>query len=790
MIIYLLALGIFSGSPLRAADEISATVAVPQSIPPYYQMDDKGNLSGFAIDVMEHLAAQSNISISYTVLPTWQRTMNALLDGQADLIPNVSITPERQVWINFTSPVETFAVSIFVRSDNYSISSTQDLWNSRVATVRSNVGAQMTSQIEGVQMVTFNDPEEALFCLLSGNCDALIYHQPVIVKLARDIRLDQHIKTVGEPLAEVKRAIAIRIGREDLLERLQPAVEEFIGSSEYQRIYTKWFGTPTPFWTIKRTILTMGTISLLIILAILSWRNRTFRTVNEKLLDSIRKQEEAQKEREKLIAAIEQASENILITDTNGTIEYVNPAFSHCSGYSPDEAIGQTPSILNSGQHDRQFYQQIWQTISQGQPWQGQITNRRHDGRLFEESKSITPVRDQSGRITNYVAVSHDITDQLQLEKQLRQSQKMEALGRLASGIAHDFNNILAIIMGYAEMGRDEPGSARYHEEIILAGERAKELVNQILAFSRQTDQELKPMPIVPMLRDSLKMLRSSIPRSISFETDLPDDQLCVLGDPTLIHQIMMNLCTNAYHAMRESGGTLKVSLQTTQSGNNFHAGSLPPGPCIQLTVSDNGHGIAPEHIEHIFDPYFTTKDQGEGTGLGLSIVLKAIERLGGRINCHSELDKGTTFIIHLPIVASMDTQTAPATDQPIPTGREHIVVVDDERDVREVLKRVLKNLGYEVTVLANASDALQAISANPEKYDMLITDMNMPQMSGLELSQTLLRSRNDFPIILCTGFSDQIDAQRAHSLGIKGFITKPFNKNDLARNIRGILDN
>ncbi|MDG4474997.1 response regulator [Thiovibrio frasassiensis] len=381
------------------------------------------------------------------------------------------------------------------------------------------------------------------------------------------------------------------------------------------------------------------------------------------------------------------------------------------------------------------------------------------------------------------------------LEAQLRQAQKMEAIGTLAGGIAHDFNNILAAILGYTELAKQKmiPESEPDHclGEVLKATSRAKGLVQQILAFSRKGEQEMKPMRIQCVVKEALKLLRASIPSSIEIQQRIAPDCLPILADPTRIHQIIMNLCTNASHAMEAQGGTLSVLLENTALGEEeAQAHGLPAGGYVLLVVSDTGHGMGKEVLDHIFEPYFTTKEQGKGAGMGLAIVHGLVVGGGGKIIVASTLGQGTTFRIFFPQVSDKVAEEAhPEICSPSPKGSECIFVIDDEQAIVAMEKIALERLGYRVRLFADSEEALAAFRADPQGCDLVVTDQTMPHLSGMELAKAFLQIRPDLPIILSTGYSSQASEEDALRAGIRRFIMKPLNISQLATAIREILD-
>ena len=504
---------------------------------------------------------------------------------------------------------------------------------------------------------------------------------------------------------------------------------------------------------------------------------------------------QAEQERVLLATAIEQAAEGITIIDRDGTIQYSNPASESISGYTREELIGQNHSILRSSKYDKAFYEAMMDTLSRGEMWTGHMFNEKKDGTTYKVEASISPIRDNTGTIVYYVIIARDVTREADLETQLRQVQKMEAIGTLAGGIAHDFNNILAAIMGYHEMALyDVPegtSGRRNLEQVLKAGYRGKDLVKQIITFSRRRDEERRPMQISPIVKEALKLLRASLPTTIDFRQNIKTQSGMVLADPTQIHQVLMNLISNAAYAMREKGGVLEVSLTDVDIYPDDAAPPHPdlkPGPFLKLTVSDTGHGIEHAIIERIFDPFFTTKRPGEGTGMGLAVVHGIVKSYGGAILVDSEPGKGSTFDVFFPRI---EGNVLPEVDSaaPMPRGNEHILFVDDEADLADMVQQMLERLGYSVVAKTSSLEALEVFKVHPDQFDLVITDQTMPHMAGVDLAKELMRIRPEIPIILCTGFSEVISAEEAKTLGIREFLMKPFATRVLAETIRRALD-
>ena len=402
------------------------------------------------------------------------------------------------------------------------------------------------------------------------------------------------------------------------------------------------------------------------------------------------------------------------------------------------------------------------------------------------------PIFQRDGSVSKMI-IFRDTTELKSLETQLQQAQKMEAIGTLAGGIAHDFNNILSSVLGYTELAlEDTEEGTRLRENlqsVLSAGERARDLVKQILTFSRQGGKTFSPIPMKFITKEALKLLRATLPSTIEIHQDIQSDSL-VLGDPTQIHQIFLNLCVNADHAMREKGGILEVTLVDMELDSRFTAQhpELKPGPHLRLRVKDTGRGIPPHLLDRIFDPFFTTKDKGEGTGLGLSVVYGIVKAHGGAITVQSELGKGTLFNVFLPVIEKpLEKETS--VEKSFPTGNEKILFIDDEIPMVDLGKQMLESLGYDVTTRTSSIEALELFKARPDRFDLLMTDMTMPKLTGSELALKISEIRTDIPVILCTGFSHKITEEKAREMGIKAFLLKPILKGMLAETVRKVLD-
>ncbi len=496
--------------------------------------------------------------------------------------------------------------------------------------------------------------------------------------------------------------------------------------------------------------------------------------------------------------AVDRSSDAAFWIMQDGRFAYVNDAACRGLGYTREELLQMSVTEVDPNVTP-EIWSKDWLEAKKIGSLNSETQHRTREGKRFPVEVSGSYMR-FGGR--EYIcAFARDISDRkraeeekARLEAQLQQAQKMESIGTLAGGIAHDFNNILSPIMIHSEMAMaDLPHdhSVQYNlKQIFQSGERARDLVKQILTFSRMRQQERSPLRLGPIIKENIKLLRASLPSTIEINQDISVKSDTVLADPTQINQILMNLSTNAAYAMRENGGKLGICLidedLDQEAARRFH--DLPPGPYLRLTVRDTGHGMDPEVMKKIFEPYFTTKEAGEGTGMGLAVVHGIVKSYNGDITVESERGKGTTFHILLPRI---ETGISPAKEPlaRLPRGNERILFVDDEKTAVDVIQQMLERLGYDVEAWTSSMECLNAFRENPDAYDLVITDMTMPNMTGIELVREILGIRSRIPIILCTGYSDRINEEKARDMGIAAFIMKPIVMREIATIVRKVLD-
>ena len=512
----------------------------------------------------------------------------------------------------------------------------------------------------------------------------------------------------------------------------------------------------------------------------------TLATIFNRMADNMEKSHNSLQESEnKYRSMMEAMSDPVYICSPEFKIEYINQAMLQKIGRdATGELCFKAIFDLNKRCPWCRF-----DKIQQGQSMAFDIISP--DGNQFYHFSSAAIVH--SDGVISMLTVLGDTTELKKLENQLIQTQKLESIGVLASGIAHDFNNILTAINGYTEIAlmgtHDDLSLKKNLEKVLQASERARDLVSQILTFSRKSKEERKRVQIHLIIDEVIKFLHASLPSTINIQQQIDVENDTVLADPTRVYQILMNLCTNASHAMMQNGGILQINLKNITLDSNFTAPypNMEPGAFIELTVSDTGHGMSPDILNRIFEPYFTTKEKGSGTGLGMAVVHGIVESHNGCIKVDSEPGKGSTFYVYLP-VSVMDIKTEKEAKEPLPTGDERILFVDDEDALLEVGEQILKKLGYDVVGKTSSMEALELFRTKPDQFDLVITDMTMPDMTGDKLSKEFRKIRADIPIIIYTGYSESLPEEKAKGIGINAFIRKPIIIKDFANVVRKVL--
>ncbi len=519
---------------------------------------------------------------------------------------------------------------------------------------------------------------------------------------------------------------------------------------------------------------------------------------------SERKQAERdlQKSEEKFRLAFYNSPIGMALCNMDGSIIQTNPVYCRMLGYTETELKKVTFKDVTHPE-DLEKQMPYYEKCVQGEIDNYQLDKRyiKKDGEIIWVDMTVAITKDKAGQPRHALIMVKDITEvrmaeenRQRLESQLRQAQKMEAIGTLAGGIAHDFNNILGAIIGYSEMAifDTEKGSMVHSniEQVLKAGHRAKDLVKQILAFSRKSEQDKKIILITPIIKEVLKLLRASLPTTIEIRQHIDPSLGAIFADPTQIHQVMMNLGTNSAHAMENTGGLLEVrgsNVDLDDEAASQYTG-LVPGRYIRLAVSDTGHGIDSKALERIFDPYFTTKTKDKGTGMGLAVVHGIVKGHNGGLKVSSKPGRGTLFEILFPRTAS-EMQFDTIQMNSLPSGNEHILFIDDEETLIDLGENMLTKLGYQVTAHTSSIEAIEVFKDSPDEFDLVISDMTMPNMTGEMVANEINKIRPNVPIIICTGFSEQLSEKKIDTLGIKGLLMKPLTISELAKTVRKALD-
>ena len=772
------------------------TAVVLKDFPPLYQTDTNGNPVGFAIDFLEQVADRSGIRIRYKKAHSWADAMQMVRRGQGDFVPGIGISPARSKEFLFTREVESVPVSCFVRDHNEQIRGIDDLDGARTAVIRQSAADTRLKKRGNISLERFETIEGALFALLAGEVDAFVFPAPVLKKKARIIGVDDQIKVVGKPLVDLKRGYLFRRTDDAIVNYLNPHIESLVKSADYRRIYLKWYGTPDPFWTARKIFIIMLVLLAGSVIGLVVWRGISLSQVNRQLAENVQKlqfSQQALKTQQTYLRTLQDnAPDAMYLSDMKGRILEVNKQSSETLGYTREELLSLTVMEVDANYPSLSTLVEVWETLPLFESVHFDGVHKRRDGSTFPVEVNVTKIElDGEPRIFGF---ARDISERVRMESELRQSQKMQAIGQLAGGIAHDFNNMLAGIMGYADLLMDslpKDGTTEKHiQAIIQASERARGLVKQILTFSRRETQKMVSASLKPVVEEALKLLKASTPSSISITTELASDVPPVMLDSLKIHEAVMNLATNAVHAMGGKG-ELHVKLERrelTKTIAGQHS-EIHPGIWSVVTVSDTGCGMSEDVLANIFEPFFTTKAVGEGTGMGLSVVYGIMRSHEGDIVVHSAPGEGTAFDLYFPSSDVAPANNHKELEHRETGGNERILLVVDEEMLVDLGTQFLKSFGYAVTSFRSSVAALDAFRAAPDDFDLLITDQTMPTLTGAELIVKMREIKPRLPAILCSGYARGVAQDELVESDISGFVTKPFRKATLGKAVRDILD-
>ena len=791
------------------------TIAIETSYAPFAFVDENGISRGLVTEYVDLIEKKLNFKFKKVIAGSLNEILIKAQQKKIDVVNAVTKTPKRSEYLLFTDPVIEIPNAIIVRKDQKTPLKLEKMKNMKVSLVKDYAITEFVEKnfpdvavdpvaddLTALLKVSFNLTNAAIIDLATAS---YFVEQKGITNL--------HI--AGDAGYPIKLAIASRADW-PIANRIIEKGLFAISDKERSAIKKKWisFGPISLFESREFWIVTSAAIFvvLLIMAGIIAWNrvlkqriaNRTLQLQNE-LAERHRVEDSLRTSQQIIEGIIQSIPVRVFWKDENLFYLGSNKAFANDAGFAdPKDIIGRDDYQMGWREQAELYRADDRQVIESGQPKllieEPQTTP---EGNTLILLTSKMPLRNLTGEIIGVLGTYMDITERkraeeerLKLEERLRQAQKMESIGTLAGGIAHDFNNILYPLLGFSELLKEDiPADSplqNYIDEIFRATMRSKDLVKQILAFSRKSDQNAKPVRLEPLITEALKLLRSSIPTTIDIQQAMDPNCGIVIADPTQIHQIVMNLATNAYHAMEDTGGKLNVCLrqvELTSACGLTAFESLTPGKYALLTVSDTGTGIEKEILDKIFDPYFTTKEVGKGTGLGLSVVQGIVKTHKGEILVDSKPGKGTAVHVYLPIMAPTVENKQVAESEPIPGGTEKILLVDDDEVIVGLEQQILERLGYHVTSRTSSKEALGVFRESPEAFDLVLTDMTMPDMTGTQLAEKLMVIRPDIPVIICTGFSERIKENERAAMGIKGFLLKPVVKSELACLVRGVLD-
>lgn len=769
--------------------------------------DKTGSYAGIGADYVRLITKKLGIKFEVVKCSSWDDVLARMKRREIDVLNAVVKTPEREKFLNFPPPYLSIPSVIIVRKKVTSDLTLDRLNGLRVVMVSGYGYVELIRNTHPkIEIELVADIKAALRKVSFGMADAFV-GDLATASFYMESEGITNLKLAGETEPQNISGFAVRSDWPELSHVLEKGVL-LITEEERKTIHQKWIHLGSAPGLTMREVknITLGsmTIMLLIVGGFLLWTRMLNRRVlqrTEDLLKEIseRKQvENALRESEKRFLDLsENSTDWIWEFDENEIFTYASPRITKLLGYAPEEIIGQSAYAPMSSPETERIMNEFIRFKEARKPFSHLINvNKHRNGNDVVLESSGVPIIDSEGTFRGYRGIDRDITERKNLEGQLRQAHKMEAIGSLAGGIAHDFNNILAAIIGYADMAKlKTPESSHLRDDIdgvLKASNRAKELVKQILTFSHKGQETRQPMQPHFVIMEALKLMRASLPSTIELQEDIEAGSSFIMANPINIHQVVVNLCTNALHAMENEQGIIAVTVKRvklTESDVTNKRG-VAAGEFIELKVSDTGHGMTKEIVERILEPYFTTKEIGKGSGMGLAVVHGIVKNCEGFMKVDSTPGKGSIFRVYFPVLAKETTVGAQEEQRdPLPMGNERILVVDDEESIAGIYKATLEMQGYRVSEYCSSEKALELFQRSPDDFDLVITDQTMPHLAGSELAKRILQIRADIPIILCTGNSSTISEEKAKEIGIVKFIMKPVSRRDLAIIVREVLD-
>lgn len=802
-----------TGSPVSSSGSGSVfhnaiRVGVDHKNPPFEFIDEQGDTTGFNIDLLEALAQVMGLRLEIVTGP-WETIRTSLENGQLDMVSGMYYSKERDAKVDFSVPFIIVYESMFVRKESC-LNTIEELINREVIVQSADIMHDyIVSNNVTDHIIQVENTLDGIYLLASGQHDSAL-----LPKLQGQYLLNKYnitnVKAAGPAILAQKYCFAVSEGNHELAAILDQGLSILKSSGRYKDIRENWFGVieGNRYLALYRMVLgaLVGLVLLLSISWIWTWSlrrhvQRKTRQLADELVAHQRTLGMLKDKEAHLRALVESSPDAILVVDQQLCMTDCNPAFMKQLGFDQNDIKGQHLSLIFPDEEDMVLLEKsTFAGIARTGVWQDERLYKMKSGALVPMETTVSEKKLPGGNLGGYVAIMRNISKRKQVEKekhrledQLRLVHKMEAIGTLAAGIAHDFNNILSSIIGYGELARrslpPENPARQDLEEVLESADRAKDLVRHILTYSRRSEQERRPEYFSSLVEDSLRLLRASLPANIEIIKDFAVDEDLILADATQMNQVIINLVTNAAHAVDKGQGSIEIRLRDIEleEQETTMVPAAVPGRHIELTVTDNGHGIDKSILDRIFDPFFTTKQRGEGTGMGLSVVHGIIKDHGGFIRVKSRLGEGTSFHIIFPLYdGAYNEIVAPG---PIIGGNERILLIDNEEKVTNAWQRILMSLGYHVVASTSPREGLRRFSDSPTSFDLVITDLDMPEMAGSELIQKLKTLFADIKIIIHTGFSKALTKVELEQLGVIHCLHKPVSTNVMAKTLRSVLD-
>ncbi len=760
--------------------------------PPFEFKTDEGEPTGMAIELARWMAERVGVPVRF-IDTTFEQAQQAVLSGEADVLTSLFFSEQRTGSFNFTRPNFQVPASIFTHFENNEIRGLADLNGKRVAMQKGDYAREFLAW-RGItaRIIDAEDFGEAVELVVRRKADVVIGDEQIVLYHLLIQGLIDRAKIVGPRLYTGLNCMATAKENQILVGILDRLAAEAEREGVIDEINAKWLESWTsrqpPIW-IKYLFLAAGAV-LVIAFLVWFWNLRLRQLVGQRTAELALKEERLAS----LLLAVESLGEMVVVTDLDQRITYANRAVDRALGHRPEELIGRPVSVLFAGIADNPPDLTEWiRSAHCPTIWRGELNKRRRDGSLIRVYLTLTPLCDQRGQVIGTVGVSMDITEQKELEEQLRQSQKLEAIGHLAGGVAHDFNNILAGALGYLELIKGDISPESELSSPLAAVERllwrGAELTKALLAFSRKGAWQREAIDLNRMIQEVAEVVERTVGRRHELRLRLDPNLRSVFGDRSQIHQVIMNLSINACEAM-EREGTLTITTRNVEAGDRIYRvqNDLKQSPAVAISFADTGRGVAEEIRARIFEPFFSTKEDKSGVGLGLAVVKGIVDRHGGGLVVSGQPGRSAVFTVYLPATAE-DEALGEEPSRALPTGRETILLVDDNPDFLQVTKDLLVQLGYFVLPAASGREALEILERDPAGVDLVILDMVMKGLSGPETFRAIRNLVPLLPILICTGYTVEEIADRLLDEPYCLLLKKPFLRRELAETVRKILD-